>query len=134
MRAFRRAKRQPCERQRGMTVIGMLLLMIVIGFVALIAMKVVPMYVQYYAVKAAIESVRKGSPIAQMSPSDIHDAIDKRFYTSYVNREKIRARDFKITNDPKKGRVLELVYNDEQSLFYGLFIVLKVDETVSLNP
>ena len=31
--------------QRGMTVIGMLLLLIVIAFAALIAMKVVPMYI-----------------------------------------------------------------------------------------
>ena len=131
MRAFRRAKRQPCERQRGMTVIGMLLLLIVIGFVALIAMKVVPMYVQYYSIKSTIESIRKEPQLAQMSTQDIQNAIQKRFDIGYVDN--IKARDLKIRNDPK-GRVLDLVYQDEQVLFYGLFVVLKVNEAILLNP
>ena len=67
------------ERQRGMTVIGMLLLIIVIAFVALIAMKVVPMYVQYFSIKSTIESIRKEPQVAQMSPMDIQNAIQKRF-------------------------------------------------------
>ena len=45
------------NRQRGMTVIGMLLLIIVIAFIALIGMKVVPMYIQYYSIKSTVESL-----------------------------------------------------------------------------
>jgi hypothetical protein len=30
--------------------------------------------------------------------------------------------------------VLELIYNDERELFYGLFVLLKVNETIPLTP
>ena len=118
-------------RQRGMTVIGMLLVIIVIAFVALIAMKVVPMYVQYYSIKSTIESIRKEPQVAQMSAQEIQNAIQKRFDIGYVDN--ITARDLKIRND-RNGRVLDLVYQDERALFYGLSVVLKVNEVIPLNP
>lgn len=121
------------HEQRGMTVIGMLLLLIVIAFAALIAMKVVPMYIQYYTIKTTIESIRKEPQLAQMSITDIHNAIQKRFDIGYVDQ--VNARDLKIRNDVEsRGRVLELVYEDERELFYGLYILLKVDEIIPLTP
>lgn len=125
--------KQRNNSQRGMTVIGMLILIVIIAFMALVAMKVVPMYIEYYTIKSTIESIRNESDLAQMSVTDIHNAIDKRFNIGYV--ERITARDLKIKNDPSgRGRVLELVYNDERELFYGLFVLLKVNETIPLTP
>lgn len=131
MQVFTLTMRPANQRQRGMTAIGMLLLLIVIAFVALIAMKVVPMYIQYYTIKSTIESVRKEPQIAQMSPTDIQNAIQKRFDIGYVDN--ITARDLKIRNE-NRGRVLDLEYQDERALFYGLSVVLKVNEAIPLNP
>ena len=122
---------QDSETQRGMTVIGMLLLLIVIAFVVLIAMKVVPMYVQYFSIKSTIESIRKEPQLAQMSTQDIQNAIQKRFDIGYVDN--ITARDLKIRNE-NRGRVLDLEYQDERELFYGLSILLKANESIPLNP
>ena len=119
------------SNQRGMTVIGMLLLIIILAFMALIAMKVVPLYVQYFTVKSTIESVRKEPQLAQMTTQDIQNAIQKRFDIGYV--QNISARDLKIRSEGG-GRVLDLVYQDERPLFYGLSVVLNVKETVPLNP
>lgn len=131
MRAKQLAKSGRVGKQRGMTVIGMLLLIIVIAFVALIGMKVVPMYIQMFTVKSSIESIRKEPQLAQMSPIDIQNAIQKRFDIGYVDN--ITARDLKIRND-RGGRVLDLVYQDERDLFYGLSVVLKVNEVIPLTP
>jgi cell division protein FtsL len=131
MRTEQSMKQQRRGRQRGMTVIGMLLVMIVVAFVALIGMKVVPMYVQYYSIKSTIESIRKEPQVAQMTPMDIQNAIQKRFDIGYVDN--ISARDLKIRNE-RSGRVLDLIYQDERSMFYGLSVVLKVNESIPLNP
>ena len=131
MQALAWGKPYSGKGQRGMTVIGMLLLLVVIGFMALVAMKVVPMYVQYFTIKSTVESVRKEPQVAQWSPQDIQNSIQKRFDIGYV--ENIKARDLKIHND-RDGRVIDLVYQDERELFYGLFVVLKVNEAISLNP
>jgi len=124
-------KRYMNERQRGMTLIGMLLLLILIGFVAVIAMKVVPMYIQYYSIKSTIESVRKES-VSSMATVDIQNAIQKRFDIGYV--ETVKAKDLKIRN-VTAGKALDLVYQDERELFdgVGLFVVLKVNEVVPLQ-
>lgn len=113
-----------------MTLIGMLLIVIVIAFMGLVAMKVIPMYMQYYTIKSTIESIRKEPQLAQMSPSDIQNAIQKRFDIGYV--DKIKARELKIKNE-RNGRILELVYQDETELFYGLYVVLKVNEAIALQ-
>lgn len=131
MRAKQLAKSRRVGKQRGITVIGMLLLIIVIAFVALIAMKVVPMYIQMFTVKSTIESIRKEPQLAQMSTTDIQNAIQKRFDIGYVDN--ITARDLKIRND-RGGRVLDLVYQDERDLFYGLSVVLKINEVIPLTP
>ena len=131
MRARQFIGRERGRAQRGITVIGMLILIIAIAFVALIAMKVVPMYIQYYTIKSTVESIRKEPQLAQMSAQDIHNAIQKRFDIGYV--DKIAARDLKLRNE-RNGRVLDLVYQDERELFYGLSVLLKVNESIPLNP
>lgn len=131
MRIRQSSERERSGRQRGITVIGMLLMIIAIAFVALIAMKVVPMYIQLFTVKSTIESIRKEPQLAQMSTTDIHNAIQKRFDIGYVDN--ISAKDLKIRND-RGGRVLDLVYQDERDLFYGLSVVLKINEVIPLTP
>ncbi len=131
MRATRLIESDLGKRQHGITVIGMLLLIIVLAFAALIAMKVVPMYIQYYTIKSTIESIRKEPQVAQMSVTDIQNAIQKRFDIGYV--ENVSAKNLKIRQD-RGGRVLDLVYDDERELFYGLHVVLKVNEAIPLNP
>ncbi len=129
MRVFTLMKRQANGRQRGITLIAMLLLLIVIGIMFLIAMQVVPMYIQYYSIKSTVESVRK-EPVAQMEKEQIWKALQKRFDTGYVDT--IKAQDLKIRNE-RSGKVLDLVYNDERELVSGLFVVLKVNEVVPLQ-
>mgnify|MGYP003411264874 FL=1 len=120
-------RKKSSKQQCGLTVIGMLLLIVVLGFMALIAIKVIPMYVQYFTIKSSIESIRKEPPLAQMGLTEIQIAIQKRFDVGYV--DKITAKDLKLRNE-RSGRVLDLVYEDDQPLFYGLHVVLKVNEAV----
>ena len=129
MRPFTLMKRQANERQRGMSIIGMLLLLVVIGVVALIAMQVIPMYVQYYSIKSTIETVRKES-VGDMSKEEIQRAIQKRFDIGYVTN--VQAKDLNIRND-RQGKVLDLVYQDERKLIEGLYVVLKVKEAILLK-
>ena len=89
------------------------------------------MYIQYFTIKSTIESIRKEPQLAQMGLAEIQTAIQKRFDIGYV--DKITAKDLKLRND-RSGRVLDLVYEDDQPLFYGLHVVLKVNEAIPLTP
>jgi len=97
--------------------------------VALVAMRVIPMYVQYYSIKSTIESVRKES-VGDMAKEEIQRAIQKRFDIGYVTN--VEAKDLNVRND-RSGKVLDLVYQDERELIKGLFVVLKVKEVIPLS-
>jgi len=128
MRTLKILKHKSDKRQQGMSMIGMLLVLIMAGFIAIIAMKVIPMYLDFNTVKSTIATVSKEN-VAQMSTTDIQNAIQKRFDIGYVNS--IKAKDLKIRNE-RQGKVLDLDYRDERELFYGLYVLLKHKETIPL--
>ena len=129
MQALKTIQQNSGKRQRGMTMMGMLLVLIMLGFMAIVAMKVVPMYMDFYTVKSTIATVSKEN-VAQMSTEEIHRAIQKRFDIGYINS--IQAKDLKIRNE-RTGKVLDLDYRDERELFYGLYVLLKHKEIIPLN-
>lgn len=128
MQALKTIQQYSGKRQRGMSVIGLLIVLSLAGFLAITAMKVIPMYTQFFSVKSNIESLRNEN-VSSMSTVEIQKALQKRFDTGYV--ENILAKDMKIRND-RRGKVLDLDYRDERELFYGLYIVLKHNEAIPL--
>ncbi len=128
MQALKTIQQYSGKRQRGMSVIGMLIVLSLAGFLGITAMKILPMYTQFFSVKSNIESLRNEN-VSSMSTVEIQKALQKRFDTGYV--ENILAKDMKIRNE-RKGKVLDLDYRDERELFYGLYIVLKHNEAIPL--
>ena len=55
------------KRQRGISLIGGLLMLIVVCFVALMAIRIVPIYVSYFTVKSALEGLPHDPASRQMS-------------------------------------------------------------------
>lgn len=82
------------SRQRGMTLIGFLFLLAAALFVAYIAMKLVPIYLNHYSVVSSMKSLAEEPDAANMSEGRIRNLLAKRFNMSYV--EHIRPRDIKI--------------------------------------
>lgn len=121
------SKRSPYARQQGMSIIGLLLLLVILGFMAIVAMKIIPMYINYHTVKSTIDNIRKDPNIGTMTPEQIHESLQKRFDIGFVNH--VKAKDL-----PIKGKTLHLTYDEDQELFYGLHAVLRVNETIPLVP
>ncbi len=117
-------------------VISMLLLIVVsFSTIALISIKVLPMYIQYFSIKSTIESIRNEGQLAQMSIQDMNSAVQKRFDISFLNNQKSRTPDIRNDIRNEGGKLIcYLSYQDERNLFYGLSIVLNMNEAIPLNP
>ena len=74
--------------QRGMTLIGFIIVLAVVGVFAYIAMKLVPMYSEYYAVKQALKGLQQEPGIANRDPAKIQDLFFRRLYISYAENVK----------------------------------------------
>ena len=80
--------------QRGITLIGFVIVLGLVGFFAYIAMKLVPMYSEFYAVKQAIKGLQQEPGIANRDPAKIQDLFFRRLYISYA--ENVKADNVKI--------------------------------------
>ncbi len=72
------------SKQMGMTFIGLVLVIAAVVFLAVIGMKVVPAYLEYFSVKKAIEYVADLGGFKSMSQKEIISAFNKSASTGYV--------------------------------------------------
>ena len=121
------------KRQRGVSAIGGLLIMIVVCFVALLAIRIVPIYISYFMVKSSLEALAhdSASKDKEMSAPELHSALQKRFEIGYVNI--VNAQQVKIRQQGKE-RILSLTYEDRRTLIGNLDIVANFDINVVLSP
>src|SRR3546814_17701607 len=85
MNGDRRMKRT----QGGMTLIGFVIVLGVIGFFAYIGMKLVPIYSEYYAVKQALKGLQEQPGIGNADPTRSQDLFFRRPYLSYAENGKL---------------------------------------------
>ena len=76
------------RKQGGMTLIGFIIVLALVGFFAYIAMKLVPMYSEYYSVKQALKGLQAEPGIANRDPGKIQDLFFRRLYISYAENVK----------------------------------------------
>ncbi len=79
--------------QRGMSVAGVVVILVVVGFFAMIALKVVPAYAEYRTIQDAIVKAKASGDGVR----EIQSAFDKN--AEINNIEAISGRDLMITRD-----------------------------------
>ena len=76
------------RKQSGMTLIGFVVVLGVVGLFAYVGMKLIPMYAEYYAVKQAMNGLASEPGIADQDPAKIQDLFFRRLYISYAENVK----------------------------------------------
>ncbi|HXH04389.1 MAG TPA: DUF4845 domain-containing protein [Candidatus Competibacteraceae bacterium] len=116
--------------QRGISTIGALLVFIVLGALALLAMKIVPIYIDYFTVRGTIKNVGSDPELSSMSKIDLANAIQRRFDIGYV--DKLKAKDLKIREE-NRALVVELDYEDRRTIVSNVDIVVHFQDTFRFN-
>jgi len=103
--------------QRGLSIMGLLTVLVVIIVVALFAMKIVPSFLEFRTAKSAIEIIARSA----QSPADVRRAWDARSAIDDINS--IKASDLEISRDGNQV-VIAFGYRKEVRLFgpVGLYI------------
>lgn len=120
------------RRQRGMTLIGFVIVLAVVGFFAYVAMKLVPMYTEYYSVKQALKGLANEPGIAGQDPAKIEDLLFRRLEISYA--ENVKPENVKLTRLPEgAGWNIAVNYELRKSLVGNLDVVGKFDASQDLT-
>jgi DNA-dependent RNA polymerase auxiliary subunit epsilon len=115
--------------QRGMTLLGFLMVLGVVGFFAFIGMKLFPVYSEYYSVVQSMKGIQMEPGVATMPPEKIRQLLDKRFNISYI--DSVKPQD--ITIKREKGYNLRIAYEVRRPMVYNIDFVAKFDKTVDLT-
>ena len=116
--------------QGGMTLIGFVIVLGVIGFFAYISMKLVPMYSEYYAVKQALKGLQQEPGVGNYDPARIQDLFFRRLYISYA--ENVKPENVEIER-VDGGWELSVQYEVRKPLVGNLDVVGKFDVTERLT-
>ena len=116
--------------QGGMTLIGFVIVLAVIGFFAYIGMKLVPMYSEYYAVKSALKGLKAEPGIANQAPAKIQDLFFRRLYFSYS--ENVKPANVTLER-ADGGWVMSVDYEVRKPMIGNLDVVGKFSTSESLT-
>ena len=116
------------KRQQGVTAIGWLIILGLIGFFVLLTLKMVPSYMEYYKIVSTLESLEEESGMS--STRDIHNLIERRFDISYVST--ISHKDVRIQSAGPIWRVTAK-YDSKVHLFYNVYVLMAFEKQVQVR-
>ena len=116
--------------QSGMTLIAFVIVLAVVGLFAYVAMKLVPMYSEYYAVKQALKGLAAEPGIADQDPAKIQDLFFRRLYISYA--EDVKPEHDKITRGDN-GWKMDVNYEVRKPMMANLDVVGKFSASENLT-
>ena len=92
-RMFRPLAQPSVRRQRGVSLLGLIFVLAMLGVLGLLALKIIPTYVEYRAISTAIVSAKAGGGPER----EIRSAFDRSASAAYI--ESIAGRDLIIARD-----------------------------------
>jgi hypothetical protein len=72
------------SRQRGLTMFGFLFVAVVLVAVAMLAMKLVPAYIEFFSVKKILATMGQQSDLRSKSNAELRNDFSRRASTGYV--------------------------------------------------
>lgn len=117
------------SRQRGITLLGLVIVLFVLGFAAFIGMKLFPVYQEYFSVVQAMKSVAAQPGVSRRQPQEIKEMLMKRFYISYV--ESVKRQHIKVIQ--QQGLTLQIEYEVRRPLIGNIDFVAKFDKSMELT-
>lgn len=94
---------QTLNKQQGMTAIGWIIVLGLIAFFVLLALRLTPGYLEYATVSASLESLQNEPGITEKTPMEIRSMLGRRFDVNDVKT--ISSKDVKVENQGGRLRV-----------------------------
>lgn len=118
--------------QRGVTLLGFVIILAVAGFFAFLGMKIGPAYLEYMNVVTAMKGVAGEPGVAGWPPAQIRAALHKRLGINYVNDKHVSVKNFEIKRNGG-SQTLRVFYEVREDLLYNLDYVATFEKTISLT-
>ncbi len=117
------------QRQRGISIIALILLLIVLGTLMIAGFRIVPLYSDYLTILQITKDMQADGSLVNTPKREIRNMLNKRFRTN--NLYDLKPKDtVKIRKDSARGILLHIEYEVRSALIYNLEVVAKFDTEI----
>lgn len=109
------------KKQHGATFLGMLIVGAMIVFIALIVMKMAPVYTEFFSVKNVIKAMKSES-LSEMSKQEIMRSFDKRANVAYI--DSVTGSDLIVEKGADGETVISVEYRIERPVMGNVSVVM----------
>lgn len=117
------------RKQKGLSLIGFILVLSLVIFTAYIGMRIIPIYLEYYSVVSAMDGVAKERGSADWTLFDTRVSVLNRLYVSQ-NADNVKEKDITVVR--RNGVQLRVAYEVRKPLIGNLDVVATFDRMVRL--
>ena len=119
-------------QQSGVTLVGFLVILLVVGFFGYMAMKLVPSYTEYMGVVKAMNGIAS-SGTSGRSLDEIRRDLLKKMDFQYVDDATVKPTDITISRDSGGTSELHVAYDKDIPFMYNIDFLLHFEKTVPLQ-
>ena len=120
------------KHTRGITLIGFLFLLLIVGFFGYLGMRLVPMYIEYMGVVKSMEQVRAEPGARNWSPEEVRRSLAFKFSTQYVDESAIPPESIQVIRQGGSS-TLRIRYERRVPFIHNLELLGTFDKSVSLS-
>ena len=117
-------------KQGGISATGFVIILLIIGFFTMIALKLMPVYFENFKIKSALESLKDEPGISNKTNIDIGNIIAHRFIIENIDR--VKSDQVKIKRDRSKI-VIDLDYEVRDNLVANVDLVVTFKDKVEIE-
>jgi hypothetical protein len=110
--------------QSGMTLIGFIVVLAVVGLFIYVGMKVIPMYTEYYGVRKTLKSMALEPGLNNASPDKLRALFFRRLYVNYS--DSVEEKHLKVQRI-EGGWNMHVSYEVRRPIIANLDVVGKFD-------
>lgn len=118
------------RQQSGITLIGFIVILAVVGLFIYVGMKLIPMYTEYYGVKQAMKGLALEPGINNSTPDQIRNLFTRRLYVNYS--ENVEPKHVKLERI-EGGWRMRVAYEVRKPIIANLDVVGRFDTTQDLK-
>ncbi len=120
------------KRQRGLSFLGLIALVGILGFAVVIGLKLIPIYMDSWKIDGVMESVIKEPDIKEQSRQEVINTMLKRLDINAVDAVNYGNWKESLTVTKRKNRVtINVTYRIETPLLGNLSLIAAFDKSVS---
>ncbi len=119
------------RQQRGLSITGWIFVIAVTLFFALLGMKMIPSYLQYYSIVQVLESISQDPTLKQASPGELRNIFNRRIDINGVYD--FPKKGLKIDQSKGEGTVMIVDYEVREPMAGNVDVVMHFHKEVKVK-